>query len=99
MITEEDRVRLKSITTEDQGKIIAESLNERGIKPRRSDEYNARSITRVMRGEQEDINAEWAIFQHYHILNERKKEAEEIRKSLTSTEENDTVKLKADEKS
>ncbi len=91
MITEEDRKKLKNITPEDQAKAIAETLNNKGIKPRRSEVYNARVITRVIRGEQDDINAEWAIFQHYHILNQRKKEADELRKNLTQPDSNESA--------
>jgi len=79
MITEEDRKKLKSISQEDQAKDVAFKLNEKGIKPRRSKEYTSRTITRIMRGEQEDMNAEWAIFQHYHELDLRKQELEVLR--------------------
>ena len=88
MITKKEIKKLKEISEEDHAKDIAQKLNGQGIKPRRSEEYNARTITRIMRGEQEDINAEWAIFNHYHELKERKNELEENRRKLTQTDDN-----------
>lgn len=92
MITEEDRTILKSISQEDQAKDIAIKLNEMGIKPRRSKEYTSRTITRIMRGEQEDMNAEWAIFQHYHELDLRKQELKELRNGKLTPPETDQSK-------
>ena len=91
MIRKEERRKLKEISEEDHAKDIAQELNDQGIRPRRSEKYNARTITRIMRGEQEDINAEWAIFNHYHELKQRKDELEENRKKLTQTSENGQI--------
>lgn len=79
MITEKERMDLKAISEADHAKDIADTLNEKKIRPLRSKLYNARTINRVMRGEQEDMNAEWAIFHFYHQLSIRKKELEELR--------------------
>ncbi|MGB7841173.1 MAG: hypothetical protein WBL21_00170 [Salinimicrobium sp.] len=83
MISEDDRKNLKNISKDDHAKDIARLLNSKGIKPRRSEEYSSRTITRVLRGEQEDINAEWAIFQYYHELKERKEQLVHHRKAIS----------------
>ena len=88
MITKEDRINLSRISKEDHAKDIARILNEKEIRPRRSNRYTARTITRIKRGEQEDLNAEWAIFQYYHELKQRKDELEENRRKLIETNEN-----------
>ena len=87
MITEKDRMYLKAISTDDHAKDIARQLNDGGIKPVRSEEYKSRTITRVMRGEQNDINAELAIYKYFHELDKKKKELEQLKnKNLTSPE-------------
>ncbi len=92
MISKEDRLMLKNISPKNYGKNIADELNSKGIKPEKSDIYTPITISRVLRGEQEDINAEWAIIKHYSEINLRKIEAQELRnKHLTRPESTDLV--------
>ena len=74
MITQADRDKLKRISELDYLKEIAQKLNKEGVKSRRSRPYNSRTLSRVFRGEQEDINAELAIFQYYDELDRKKAE-------------------------
>lgn len=79
MITDNDRIKLRGISPLDHGKEIAERLNKEGIKSLRSKEYTSRTITRVFRGEQEDLNAELAIFQYYDELDRKKAQLKALR--------------------
>ncbi len=95
MISKEDRIMLKNISPKNYGKNIADELNSKGIKPEKSDIYTPITISRVLRGEQEDINAEWAIIKHYAKINLRKIESQELRnKHLTQSESKDSVNTK-----
>ena len=79
MITDNDRKKLRGISPLDHGSEIAERLNKAGVKSLRSKDYTSRTITRVFRGEQEDINAELAIFQYYDEVAQKKAQLKALR--------------------
>jgi hypothetical protein len=95
MISKEDRIWLKNISLDNYGKNIADKLNSKGIKPIKSEIYTPTTVSRVLRGEQEDINAEWAIFHHYREIHLKKIEVKEIRsKYLKQPESTDLANTK-----